>query len=532
MVKSDASLLDSTTPIHNVSLTGSAVSTPPTPSQKLSHPDNDEATTKMPKRTGRQRIGFALKAYSASLLMVGVMMPIVASLIAVGLYLTLQNSPLPPFLGIQPSSQWNTLVYSTFLSGIFWLVAAIPYCHWSTAQGAKSRNYSLLRSRLHQLKVSLGLKDYADGTYEEINDIDKVMEQAGFNKNNKHQWGVVKEAYACCIDISRRLYKFSVGLPWIIGTEYNSVWTLLHHAEEVMIEVADPETLVRGAKHDFLAIQGSQIDGQDELLEDVIQAVTVIQPEALPYFKEHQISKSSVALSQLTQLTQQSNASSLVANVPSKNGADSDARMKANAAARATLREVRSALNDFRDKRWEGLVRQRSRLLMSIAITGIMTHALLGVTILTGALLTRGQLTSLQSGIMAATMFYVVGAVAGLFVRFYSESQGGTSMDDFGLSITRLAAIPLLSGLAGIGGVLVSVMLASLGGPTLLGSTTEKTVILSTLFTPDPRLLLAAAIFGVTPNLLIRGLKQKADEYATELKSSTSSITQAGGTKM
>ena len=212
-----------------------------------------------------------------------------------------------------------------------------------------------------------------------------------------------------------------------------------------------------------------------------------------------------------------------------------DGAYQAEAMARVTLREVRSTLNDFRDKHWKGLVRQRIRLLMSIAVTGIVTHALLCLTILTSAppvVLAHQQftpLTSLQSGITAATLFYMVGAVAGLFVRFYYESQGGTSVDDFGLATTRLVAIPLLSGLAGIGGVLVAEILAALGGPALIGSTTEKPIVFSTLFSLDPRLLFAAAIFGVTPNLVIKGLQQKADEYETELKSSTASKMQAGG---
>ena len=91
-------------------------------------------------------------------------MPIVASVIAVGLYLELQTSTLPPFLGIQRDSQWYTIVYSCFFSVIIWLVAALPYCYWSTAQCANARNYSLLMSRLHQLKASLGLKDSVDGS--------------------------------------------------------------------------------------------------------------------------------------------------------------------------------------------------------------------------------------------------------------------------------------------------------------------------------------------------------------------------------
>src|SRR5713226_1821642 len=335
-------------------------------------PGNNGATTNL-KRT-RPDLWIAAKAYSTSLLIVGVMIPVVASFIAVGLYLTLPNSPLPPFLGLQSSSQWYTLVYSSFLTGILWLLAAFPYCYLSTAQAANPRNYGLLNCRLRQLKASLGLKDWADGAYEEINTVKMVIEHAGFDENNKHQWEVVKEAYACCIDISRKLYTCSVGLPWIIGTGYNSVWTLLHHAEEAMIEVADVETTVRGAKHDFLAIQGSQIDGKDELLEDVIQAVTVLQPEALAYFKEHQPSKSSVVLSQLTQLIHQSSDSSPSGNASDRSRADTGAQAQAEAMARVTLREVRSTLNDFRDKRWEGLVRQRIRLLMSIAVTGIVTH--------------------------------------------------------------------------------------------------------------------------------------------------------------
>src|SRR6266581_2549276 len=80
-------------------------------------PPANNGATRTVKRTLRDTIRMGIKAYSASLLTVGVMMPVVASFIAVGLYLTLLNSPLPPFLIIQPSSQWYTFVYSTFLTG-------------------------------------------------------------------------------------------------------------------------------------------------------------------------------------------------------------------------------------------------------------------------------------------------------------------------------------------------------------------------------------------------------------------------------
>ncbi len=520
-------------PAHGATSSASSRSMPPASS---------DATRKVTRTLG-DSIGKYIKAYFASLLTVGVIMPVVASLIAVGLYLT-SSSPIPLF-GLQSNSPWYVPVYGSLLAAILWLVVALPFCFMCTAQGANSRNYNLLRSRLHQLKASLGLKDYADGSYEEINTIETIMNHAGFNEHNKHQRDVLKEAYACCIDISRKLYKSPAGLPWIIGTGYNSAWALLHHAEEVMIEVQDVENLVRGAKHDFLAIEGSKMNGQDELLGDLVQAISMLKSEALVYFKEHQPSKSGVALSQLTQLIQQSNRSPLAAQTsdksdaadpaaqasgkngaadqtpqaPGKDSIESTIQARGEAVARVMLREV--------NQRWEGIVRQRSRLMMSIVVTGIITHALLCVITLTN------PPPVLRLNLLAAALFYMIGAAAGVFVRFYSESQGGSSVDDFGLSTTRLMAIPLLSGLAGVGGVFVLGGLAILGGPALFNVNTAQSITfgLSRLFSPDPQFLLAAAIFGVTPNLLIKGLQQKAQEYESELKSSKAAETQAGGSK-
>ena len=42
-----------------------------------------------------------------------------------------------------------------------------------------------------------------------------------------------------------------VGFVAILGYGYNTVWTLLHNAEEVMIEVKKVEAVVHGAKHDL-----------------------------------------------------------------------------------------------------------------------------------------------------------------------------------------------------------------------------------------------------------------------------------------
>ncbi|MBV9257515.1 MAG: hypothetical protein JO215_05805, partial [Ktedonobacteraceae bacterium] len=118
--------------------------------------------------------------------------------------------------------------------------------------------------------------------------------------------------------------------------------------------------------------------------------------------------------------------------------------------------------------------------------------------------------------IAAAAAFYLVGAVTGLFGRFYREAMADTAVDDFGFSTARLVATPLLSGLAGIGGVMLTVMLTALGDT--LGNTGNITM--NNIFHMDPRLFFVAAIFGLTPNLLIKGLQEEASKYATDIQSS------------
>src|SRR5206468_3263485 len=352
----------STTAISSASINGGVASSP----------GNNGATTKV-ELTLRDRFEIVMKAYSASLLAVGVMMPVFASLVAAGLYL-FHTSLDRVTSAILNAGAFNALVFSSLFTGALWLVVSIPFCYLCTARNANPGNYTRLHSRLHQLQASLGLKDDVDVPSEEFN---TIMKAAGFDReSDRHTWSVVQEAYVCHMDICRRLKSFPAGLVWNTGTGYNSAWTLLHHAEEAMIEVTDVDTALRGAKHDFLAIQGSQIDSKDGLLADVIRAVAVLKlppDEAEEYLKNQQPGKMPVTLSQLTELIHHSSALPPAGTVSNKGVENAHPKTEAEAAARITLREVRSTLNSFRDNRWEGFVRQRGRLLRAIAVTGIVT---------------------------------------------------------------------------------------------------------------------------------------------------------------
>jgi len=303
------------------------------------------------------------------------------------------------------------------------------------------------------------------------------------------------------------------GLLWALGTGYIDAWSLLHHAEEALIEFASVPAVIRGAMHDKLAIQGSAISGKDELLGKLMQAVKVLDPTAGVYFKEYH-PHTGTALDEVAEAFTKKSLQQMLA----QHGLESDEATKhgpkASTLARIALREVRSTLSSFRDKSWEGMVRARNRLLTAIAVTGAGTHILLGMAILSSGAPAGHPPTAF----IAATAFYLIGAVTGLFGRFYKESVAGSAVDDFGFSAARLIATPLLSGLAGIGGVLVTAMVAA------LGSGCHVPVMLTDIFKLDPRLLIAAAIFGLTPNLLIKGLQEKAEKFESDLQSSKAEV--------
>jgi len=241
----------------------------------------------------------------------------------------------------------------------------------------------------------------------------------------------------------------------------------------------------------------------------LIQAVMVLQPAAGIYLKDHQSNKESIILTALEEEAFEEFLSRHGIPIQKDNNPTSD-----EPAARSALRRVKRAINSLRDRGWEGLVRARNRLLSSIAITGIVTHVLLCMTILNYGPLAN---TVPNPDLVAATAFYLVGAVTGLFGRFYRESMAKSTVDDFGFSTTRFIATPLLSGLAGVGGVLLTVTLIKLGGSGL-SSLNEPG--LEQIFKLVPQFLLLAAIFGLTPNLLITGLQNTAKKYESDIQSS------------
>jgi hypothetical protein len=452
-----------------------------------------------------------VKAYSASLIGTFVILPIIVSVVTAGIYVALayryqsQQNPDPGSYAILLGAA------CVFLA---WLVIAIPFCYFTTATGANTCSYGLLSSRLRLLEAQLGMT----GGTQDAETANTSPTSPGYN----HKVIALEEAYTCYKNVYKSLYDSPAGLEWVLGMGYINAWIMLHRAEEALFEVQPDELVLRNAMHDKLSIEGSTISNREELLAKLVKAAKELKPEAATYFEAYNPDKSSGEIRELRQQVEQltqaikkqgSSAADTQSNVTIDQSAASTAeavKVEAQIRARIALREVRRTLDEFRDKSWEGLVRARNNLLCAIALMGCVTHILLCIVILTI------DPKSSISTILAATAFYMVGAIAGMFGRFYRESQVNTAIDDYGLSFVRMIATPLLSGLAGVGGVVITALLYS----TLPG---QQSVLQDIFQLKDPHFLLPAALFGLTPNLIIRSLEKSTGQYVEGLQSSKGS---------
>ena len=91
-----------------------------------------------------------------------------------------------------------------------------------------------------------------------------------------------------------------------------------------------------------------------------------------------------------------------------------------------------------------------------------------------------------------------------------------TAIDDFGLATARLLQVPWLSGLAAVGGVLITAVIdgsfaETPGNPELVAIFDSRSILFA-----------IAAVFGLTPVLLLRRLSQQTDKYKNDLQSSQS----------
>jgi hypothetical protein len=188
--------------------------------------------------------------------------------------------------------------------------------------------------------------------------------------------------------------------------------------------------------------------------------------------------------------------------------------------AAAMLGEIHRNLNEYRDSQRWGLVKAGEQFSLATMVTLWFTLALLVVALIRSAPTTA---------IVASAAFYLVGAIAGLFKRLHAESDTDSTVDDFEFASARIWQTPVLSGLAGIGGVMLIAMVPYLS-PQLTLAVADSAQraqfgsippALHDVFSLElnPHYLLVAAVFGLTPEILLGRLQHLAEQYKGNLQS-------------
>jgi hypothetical protein len=334
------------------------------------------------------------------------------------------------FLAAPAGSGAAALVIGSEIAFAIAIIGAIPLRMLANVRVAQTRSYWELRRRSDQLSDRLTtMKDSIKGP--------TPTQQMAFAEAAK-QLHEVNEALLKPPEESQ-----TNGLEWVSAMGYVSLTRRVDRAEEALYELEPLGFLLGDALHDRLRMAGADIKS-DEMKSDLSAAVKVISADAYEkYF---------VTVTPAGAVAGRANTDSMT---PEERRADRDAKggvLCEDPVARAILREVRNGLNVYFEDRMEGIVRARNRLWRAILLTATTTFLLVGLAVLNGVA---------KPQIIAASVFFLVAAIVGLFNLLRLQAKSDTAVEDFNLFEARLVHTPLLSGLAGVAGVVVVAMAAN-----------------------------------------------------------------------
>jgi hypothetical protein len=431
--------------------------------------------------TGNGTEGKRFSAYLVALLATSVLVPGLAALFAVLLYL---SSNFGSFSWFVNRDGTRAFAFGTVAALGGWLLVALAARNYARAAGANPAEYA----KLHEIYDVLNAR--ADGVAATLptQPMPIALIEARVN-----------------LDYAKSSFREEgpppPSLRWGTGDAYLELRERLHRAEEALIDVEPVELALGEAQYDVRRVDGSRLADAKQLLDDLQAARTKLEANST------------------------------------------------DIAARAVLRQVRRAVNEYRDSLRAGLVRARNRLFVTAVFASLFAYALLGVAMIWHV----GR-----SQVLAATVIFLIGATVGLFRQLQLASTATTTQEDYGLETMRLIQTPLFSGLAAIGGVvLTSILLAVTPSPTTrrvsatptttttptataaqpattattsstttspptATATAEQIPSLNEIFDigTNPITLAIAAVFGLTPTLLISRLRAQSEALKTGLKSS------------
>jgi hypothetical protein len=455
---------------------------------------------------------------------IGVFFPIIAAFMTLLCY-----SFFPPPLSELEIGGLLILViglFSALLIAFVYALCSIPFVAL-TNRGLQ--DYIRLERTEEKLRRRLGNPVFRSET--SIISDEEITKQTGLLnlKQDSQKLAVYREAYSYCHKLNKNLYS-PEAFELFSNMGDVDAWEMANRAQEELIKIEELPGVLEEARQVYVAIQTSSMNNRDELLKELAEAISVLDPPPAEDVHEDNSGRQFNGLrkkirelrSALGVRTSISNPFFSLTGVgqirDQENTGNSQLTLEAETHARNTIYSIGSSLHRFQEGRLAGILQARSNLVLATLASGIITYALVCVSIIAiGQTLpdptkhlddyTRA-VASASSTLASAVVIYTTGVAAGLFGRLYVEANKESAAKDYGLSRARLQAIPLISGLAAIGGVFITT--------TTLGATNESAVLMS-VFALNVRTILVAMIFGFAPNLLIKGFERHSDQYASNL---------------
>jgi hypothetical protein len=471
-------------------------------------------TEQNPVEEGNGRRRKRLSPSRAALKLTSPLLPVMAVVLTALTYITLGEPPDRTLVLVGLSI--NEGVLASFVGLVLalavWVAVSFPARKRATAKESSPPNYHQITEALDSLKYKVeSVCPNEDPTTTVDNGLDEVSKREAYAEVE----GEIRE-------IKKRLQDGDT--TWVTGAGYIELWHRIHRAQEAMIKLEPPSEVAEGAMRDDERLRDANIANRERLLDRLRSAVAVFEaPEANGYLRYLPECKEYDDIRKLGTLN--GDAGTLDAdakeNLRTEVIVDAEAiKKKLRPEAIAILVETRYEINRFRDNSWEGIVNARNQLLDTSMNLGLMTYALLVFTLV---------MAPESNAILWATIYFLVGAITALFARARIEWSTASAVDDFGLTRARLLHLPWLAGLAAVGGVLVTAVL----GPQLVPTSASGTApALADVFNGgNTSLLLIAAVFGLTPDLIIRRLEQQTEKYKADLESTQSTQSTESGVK-
>ena len=427
------------------------------------------------------------EAYLATLWATAPFVPAVASAAVLVSYLT-----LPPAPGGLSHGLGSVCVGSAAAAAV-WLVGGVPLRSLANVATAQTYSYLWLCQRTRRLATMIaGL-----GQPGRPEDIAAIAEARGYLGRLQEELGIAAEPGSTPATTP------ASGLRYVSATGYLDLWRLVYRAEEILLEL-DDSYAVDAAVYDALRLDSSTLVNHDSLRAKLKAAIGVLNPAAAGYLETPLSAEGQQAEKAQTEAQQ-------VARAIQPPATPEEARR----AAHSVIRIVREAIDEMRDAQWVGIVRARNRLLRTSLFTGLFGFAIQAMAEISAVTVTL---------LVGAATFYLVGSLVGLIARLRSEAQSNSAQDDYGLFEARLIQTPLLSGLAAVAGV----FLVAVGTPLLTpGNSAVPLTNLQDVFDLSKNMigLLAAAVFGLTPELVLKELQAYGDNRLKDLESSQATTT-------